>query len=49
MIITMGMGTEQGGGTNVYYLEESVDIALDREINVEVDFDRNIVIVTEED
>lgn len=49
MIVTMGMGTEQGGGTNIYYLEESVSLELSSEIAMEIDFDSDIVIVTEED
>jgi hypothetical protein len=49
MIVTMGMGTEAGGGTSIYYLEESIAIGMSTEIEIGIDFDSDIVIVTEED
>lgn len=59
MIVTMGMGTEQGGGTNIYYLEESIalelsseesmDIDTSTDIEVSSDLESDIIIMTEED
>lgn len=49
MIVTMGMGTDSGGGTTVFYLEETIAITVDSEVNISIDTDSDRIISIEED
>jgi len=49
MIITMGLGTEAGGVTNIYYVTEEIGVDFSSSIEIAIDFDADIAIVAEED
>ena len=49
MILTMGLGTEAGGGTNIYYVTEEIGVDFASSIEIGIDFDADIAIVAEED